>query len=259
MGKIVSIHSFRGGTGKSNTTANLAGLIAMTGKRVGVVDTDIQSPGIHVLFGLNEDNMGRTLNEFLHGQCTIVDVAMNVGENLVEAPGRNKLATKDLWLLPSSINRNDISEILRDGYDANKLNEGLQNAIRDLNLDYLLIDTHPGINEETLLSFTISDILILLMRPDQQDFQGTVVTIDIARMLDVPHLFLAVNKVLSKYNFNQVKEEIEAAFDCPVAGVMPLTEDLVELGSSDLISLRSPDHPWSQAINEVAQAVLNAD
>ena len=50
-GKIVSIHSFRGGTGKSNTTANLASQVALTGKRVGIVDTDIQSPGIHVLFG----------------------------------------------------------------------------------------------------------------------------------------------------------------------------------------------------------------
>ena len=54
MGKIVSIHSFRGGTGKSNSTANLAAQAAMAGKRVGVVDTDIQSPGIHVLFGLDD-------------------------------------------------------------------------------------------------------------------------------------------------------------------------------------------------------------
>ncbi len=51
MRQIVSIHSYRGGTGKSNLTANLATAVALTGKRVGVVDTDIQSPGIHVLFG----------------------------------------------------------------------------------------------------------------------------------------------------------------------------------------------------------------
>ena len=52
MSRIVSIHSFRGGTGKSNTTANLAAILAASGRRVGVIDTDIQSPGIHVLFGL---------------------------------------------------------------------------------------------------------------------------------------------------------------------------------------------------------------
>ncbi|MEM8603501.1 MAG: P-loop NTPase, partial [Cyanobacteria bacterium P01_H01_bin.121] len=49
MSKIVSIHSYRGGTGKSNSAANLATTIARYGHRVCVVDTDIQSPGIHVL------------------------------------------------------------------------------------------------------------------------------------------------------------------------------------------------------------------
>ena len=48
MSKIISIHSFRGGTGKSNTCANVTTLLAAQGMRVGVVDTDIQSPGIHV-------------------------------------------------------------------------------------------------------------------------------------------------------------------------------------------------------------------
>jgi len=53
MARIVAVHSFRGGTGKSNVTANLAALLAAAGHRVGVVDTDIQSPGIHVLFGFD--------------------------------------------------------------------------------------------------------------------------------------------------------------------------------------------------------------
>src|SRR6187401_2839537 len=92
-GKIVSIHSFRGGTGKSNTTANLAAQVAMAGKRVGIVDTDIQSPGIHVLFGLDEQRMGHTLNEFLHGECPIEDVAYSIGDAAANdtAPGRRQL------------------------------------------------------------------------------------------------------------------------------------------------------------------------
>jgi MinD-like ATPase involved in chromosome partitioning or flagellar assembly len=259
MGKIVSIHSFRGGTGKSNTTANLAALTAMAGHRVGIVDTDIQSPGIHVLFGLSDQNMGKTLNEYLRGECSIEDVAFNIGENPGEAAGRQKLVGKDLWLIPSSIKTTEIHRVLRDGYDANKLNEGLQTLIKNMKLDYLFIDTHPGINDETLLSLAISDILILLMRPDQQDFQGTIVTVDVARMLDVPRLLLAVNKVLSKYDFNQVKAEIEGVFNSTVAGIMPLTEDLVELASSDLIALKDPDHPWSKAIKGVSQAVMSAE
>jgi MinD-like ATPase involved in chromosome partitioning or flagellar assembly len=232
----------------------------MAGYRVGIVDTDIQSPGIHVLFGLDESTIKHSLNEFLYQDgVAIKDIAFSVGENVGDAPGRQKLAGKDIWLVPSSISTGDISKVLREGYNANKLNEGLQKFISELELDYLFIDTHPGINEETLLSLSVSDILILILRPDQQDYQGTIVTVDIARMLDVPHLFLAVNKVLSKFDPAQVKEAIEAEFECEVVGVMPLTEDLVELASSDLISLRMPDHDWSVALKGIAKAVMEAD
>ena len=65
MSKIISIHSFRGGTGKSNISANLAVTVARAGNRVGVIDTDIQSPGIHILFGLKEDEVDKALNDYL--------------------------------------------------------------------------------------------------------------------------------------------------------------------------------------------------
>jgi septum site-determining protein MinD len=111
------------------------------------------------------------------------------------------LKGKDLWLFPSSIRGREISQILKEGIDFNRLNEGLQSTIKEFDLDYLFIDTHPGLNEETLLSIATSDILIIILRPDNQDLQGTSVTVDIARSLDVPNLILMVNKALPKYDF----------------------------------------------------------
>jgi septum site-determining protein MinD len=254
--KIVSIHSFRGGTGKSNTTANLASQVALAGKRVGIVDTDIQSPGIHVLFGLDETKMGKTINDFLHGKCTVGEVAFNIGEKAADAEGRMKLVGREFWLFPSSIRGREISQILREGYDVNRLNEGFQTILKELQLDYLFIDTHPGLNEETLLSIAISDILIIVLRPDQQDFQGTAVTVDIARSLDVPNLLLMVNKALPKYDFADIKKQIEDKFHAPVAGVLPLSFDLADNASKDIFSLQYPDHTWSKALREVAEAVL---
>lgn len=256
MSKIVSIHSFRGGTGKSNITANLAAQLAMRDKKVGIVDTDIASPGIHVLFGLDENSMGHTLNEFLHGECQIGDVAYYVGGVDDEAEGRRQLKGMPVWLFPSSIKSSEISRVVRDGYDVNILNRGLQTLRKQLDLDYLLIDTHPGIGDETLLSLAISDLLVLLMRPDNQDFQGTAVTIDVARSLDVPQLRLVVNKALSKYDLNQVKQTVEQTYGAEVAGVLPLTEDMADNASADIFSLRFPKHPWSVALRGVVDNIL---
>lgn len=254
--KIVSIHSFRGGTGKSNVTANLASQAAMAGKRVAIVDTDIQSPGIHVLFGLNETSMKRTLNDYLHGECPITDVAVRVGQEPNALPGIKKLADKFIWLVPSSIKTNEISRVLRDGYDVNILNKGLKTLRKELQLDYLFIDTHPGLNEETLLSVGISDAMVIILRPDQQDFQGTAVTLDVARSLDVPTIRLLVNKALSKYDPAQIYAFTQQTFQAEVAGVLPLSEDMVDMGSADVFSLRYPDHPWSKELIRAANNVL---
>jgi MinD-like ATPase involved in chromosome partitioning or flagellar assembly len=256
MSKIVSIHSFRGGTGKSNVTANLGAQAALVGKRVAIIDTDIQSPGIHVLFGLNEQNVHKTLNDYLHGVCSITEAAVLVGREPSALAGVRQLADKNLWLVPSSIKTGEISRVLRDGYDVNVLNKGLKTLRKELQLDYLLIDTHPGLNEETLLSIGISDEMVIILRPDQQDFQGTAVTLDVARSLDVPSIRLFVNKALSKYDPNQIKAHSEQIFDAPVVGVLPLSEDMVDMGSADLFSLRFPDHPWSKELARAAKTIL---
>jgi MinD-like ATPase involved in chromosome partitioning or flagellar assembly len=256
MGKIVSIHSFRGGTGKSNTTANLAAQAALAGKRVGVVDTDIQSPGIHVLFGLDETRIDKTLNDFLYGRCEIGEVAFSIGDKAADSPGRKQLAGKDLWLFPSSIRGKEIGQVLRQGYDVNRLNEGLQTLMKELNLDYLFIDTHPGLNEETLLSIAISDILVIILRPDNQDFQGTAVTVDIARSLDVPNLLMAVNKALPKHDLADLTKKVEDLYHAPVAGIMPLSFDIAENASKDLYSLCDPAHEWSKGLRQISDAIL---
>ncbi len=251
MSKIVSIHSFRGGTGKSNTTANLAALMATTGLRVGVVDTDIQSPGIHVLFELEEEQMVHSLNDYLWGKCEIKETAHDVTANL----GAN-VAGK-VFLIPSSIKAGEIARVLREGYDVGLLNDGFTELIDTLNLDVLLIDTHPGLNEETLLSIAISDALVIIMRPDQQDFQGTGVTVEIARKLDVPQLLLVMNKVPEVFDFNDVKARAEGTYDCEVAAVLPHSDEMMALASAGVFVMHYPNHALSQRVRTVMEQIIS--
>ena len=251
MPTIISVHSFRGGTGKSNTTANLAALYAEQGYRVGVIDTDIQSPGIHVLFGLDEDHMVRSLNDYLWGNCEIEETAYNVTANLGQA------VNGTVFLIPSSAKAGEIARVLREGYDPGMLNDGLQRLIDELNLDVLLIDTHPGLNEETLLSIAISHALLIILRPDQQDYQGTGVTVEIARKLDVPNLLLLVNKVPVSFDMTEMRTRIEGVYEAPVAAVMPHSDDLMTLASSGIFSMRFPDHPLSSLYRQVAARLLS--
>lgn len=245
MSKTISVHSFRGGTGKSNSAANISYSLAKMGYRVAVVDTDIQSPGIHIILGVEEPK-GLTLNDFLWGKATIDQVALDISATV-------GLPEQQLHLIPCSIKMGEITRILKEGYDVGLLNRGFRELREKLNLDYLVIDTHPGINEETLLSIAISDALILVLRPDKQDFQGTSVTVEVAKRLKAKNVYLLVNKTLPCHDPQQIKEKVQSVYDCPVAAVLPLSEKIVELASSGLFVRERPDEPWSQGIQQVAE------
>jgi MinD-like ATPase involved in chromosome partitioning or flagellar assembly len=258
MSKIISIHSFRGGTGKSNITANVATIVAQQGKRVGVIDTDIQSPGIHVLFGLDEEKMDKCLNDYLWGKCTVEEAAYDVGRILKMAEGEIAVMGGGIYLIPSSLKAGEIARVLREGYDVGLLNDGFRELVSRLSLDCLFIDTHPGLNEETLLSIAISDVLLIILRPDQQDYQGTGVTVDVAHRLDVPKMFLVVNKVLTSFDFAEVEEKVEETYGCEVAAVLPLSEDVVRLASADIFCLRYPAHPFTQGLIAISNRIMEA-
>lgn len=259
MTQIIAIHSFRGGTGKSNILANLAATMARGGKRVGIVDADIQSPGIHILFGLNEEKINYSLNDYLWGRCDIKDTAYDVTHTLMAESGETSTVNGKLYLIPSSIKAGEIARILREGYDVVLLNDGFQELSRCLKLDYLFIDTHPGLNEETLLSIGISNVAIVILRPDSQDFQGTAVTLDVARKLKVPKILLVVNKVLPALDFADLKKQVEATYNAPVAGILPLSVEMVQLASKGIFCLRYSDHPICQTVKGIAQQIFNLE
>jgi MinD-like ATPase involved in chromosome partitioning or flagellar assembly len=250
MYKIISVHSFRGGTGKSNTTANVATVLASRGKRVGVIDTDIQSPGIHVLFGFDEDKMQYSLNDYLWGKCDIGQTAYDLTHSLDAA------LDGQIYLIPSSIKAGEIARVVREGYDVGLLNDGFHDLVEQLDLDVLMIDTHPGLNEETLLSIAVSDALAIVMRPDQQDFQGTGVTVEVARKLDVPRMVLVVNKVPPIFNEKEVKLRVEQTYNVPVAAVFPHSDEMMILASEGIFVLRFPDHIISQRFRQLAAALM---
>lgn len=247
MPQIVSFHSFRGGTGKSNLAANLAALMAIRGQRVAVVDADIVSPGVYVLFGLDPADLakGRSLNDYLWSRCRIEETARDVTVSL----GHD--VKGQVLLIPSNIKASAIARILADGYDVDRLSRGLQELLRVLHLDALLMDTHPGLNQETLLSMAVSDALIIVMRPDQQDYQGTAVTVEVARNLGVPRMMLVVNKVPAAFDREEIRAEVERAYECEVAALLPLSDDIVTLASGGVFVVRYPQHPVTELYKQV--------
>lgn len=243
--QIITVHSFKGGTGKTNIVANIATLLAVAGKRVCIIDTDLASPGTHCLFGVTDGDFRYSLNDYLWGKASIEDTALDVTNKIKEE------AKGKLFLVPSSIKAGEIARVLREGYDVGLLNDGFDKLIRKLKLDVLLIDTHSGLNEETLLSIAISNALVVMMRPDFQDYEGTGVIMDVARKLDVPKMLMVVNNIPPQLNPSDIKQRVESTYNCKVAAVIPHSEELMMLASNEIFSLRYPNNPITAMFREI--------
>jgi MinD-like ATPase involved in chromosome partitioning or flagellar assembly len=138
---IIATHSYRGGTGKSNVTANIASELALTGLRVGVVDTDLPSPGIHILFG--QDEPAVTING-------VIDQSYGIAKAFIDVTPTTPAFLGKIFLLAGSPKPADIAKIVKEGYTMDQMVDIYRGFIKAASLDVLLLDTHPGINETTL-------------------------------------------------------------------------------------------------------------
>jgi PAS domain S-box-containing protein len=247
---IVAFHSYRGGNGKTIIAANVAGLLAASGQRVGVIDSDLQSPGLHVLVGRAGKTIEHTLDDYLLGNCQLEQLAINVTGQLGAA------VSGQVFLVPASINPGTMAQIISQGYEAELLIHALRELSTQLQLDVLIIDTHSGLNEEALLTIQSVDTLAIVLRDSAADLEGTGVAIQIARQLEVPQVLLVVNEVRETANLQSVRERIQKTFNCQVSAMVPQSPDLSVFADGGLFALQHSDHPVTIALQRLAKEVV---
>jgi MinD-like ATPase involved in chromosome partitioning or flagellar assembly len=246
MSQTITLHSFHRGVGKTFAAVNLTVALALKGWRVAIVDTSLQSPGVHYPFGIREDTIEYSLNDFLHGRCDIQQATYNITPQIhAEMKG-------EIFLTPASIDAEDILQIVRTGCNLDVFHKGLDDLIDKLNLDAIVIDTHAGLDEQTLKIIALSNTLIILMRLEQQEYQGTGVTVDVARKLDVSDVQIAASQTPPVYTVPQIEQQVRNAYHCPLLMSLPHSNDVIELGGAELFLLRYPHHSITTQINQAA-------
>ncbi len=259
MAKIISIHSCRAGTGQSNLLANLALSVAQLGYRVGILDPDGQAPGIHAVFGVDNDRIDQDWNNDLQDNGSITADLLETKLFLPYDRGHIALMGGGVRLPNCHVQAKDIARLLHQGYCIDRLNQGFLQLAQRLHLDYLLIDTPPGLGEETLFFLGLSNILLLILRLNQQDFQGLAVTVDIAHKLGIPKILLVANQVQTTLDPATIQQQLEQTYQEAVAGVLPFCEDMLLLASNGLFCLKYPAHPLTLKIQTIAQNLIDLE
>lgn len=211
------------------------------GRSVGLFDINLQSPSLHYFFGLEQPEI--TLNDIFSRQLPIEQAVYPVLEHSNGG---------QLQFVPASTARGDIQQVLRGQFQLEKLAENIEQLAVVYDLDLVLLDTYAGLHEETLQAMALADSIFILLRPDQQDFQGTAVLVDVAQRLSTPNVELIVNQLPGHFDAHDAQRKVEQNYGCPVTAVLPHVPELLALTSSTLFVQQFPNHPYSRALQKLA-------
>jgi septum site-determining protein MinD len=143
QGKAITIASGKGGTGKTVLAANIGTAIAVSGRKVVIVDADLAMADLGLYLGLEKSQI--TLHEVLAGEAT-------VDQALYEGPAGCKI-------MPSGLSLSGFSR-------ANP--QRLRNVVDELKrkFEFVLIDCGPGLSKESTMPLAVADEVIIVVNPD---------------------------------------------------------------------------------------------
>src|SRR3954464_2773713 len=146
MGEAIVITSGKGGVGKTTTSANIGTALALQGKRVCLVDTDIGLRNLDVVMGLE--------NRIIYDLVDVIEVRCKIHQALV----KDKRFDDLLYLLPAA-----------QTSDKNAVNpEQMKELVLELKreYDYVLIDCPAGIEQGYKNAIAGADKAIVVTTPE---------------------------------------------------------------------------------------------
>ena len=245
MTRFVTVHSFRRGAGKTTISVNLAGVLARAGVSVLLVETAHRAEDAgSVLGGTRPDGFAELVAGTADAEAVGYDATETVGSS---AGGRLVVVNGGRAVAPDP---DAIGDATTTAFHA------LLDAFAP---DFVVLDTAAGLTEETLTLLTVTDDLLLLVRPDRRDHQGSAVTADVAVRIGVPRPALVLTQLPGTVLDPADRARIEEAFSIPVAAVLPFSREIAEHQGDHPFAISHRGDPWSTALTELASALVAAD
>jgi septum site-determining protein MinD len=230
MGVSIGIVSLKGGVGKTTAVVSLGSAIASFGKKVLLVDGNISSP-----------NLGLHL-EVVEPEISLQDV-LEKRANPSEAIHR----LDNFDIMPASIFQD---------YKANLFS--MKEKIKSLkrSYDYILIDSSPSLDSETLSAMIASDEILVVTTPDHPTLSTTLKALKLAKQRGTPISGIILNKVHKK-NFEIPIEHVESTLEIPIMAVIPHDINFLKALANfkPLVEFR-PHSEASQEYKKLAAALI---
>jgi len=221
MGKVIVITSGKGGVGKTTTTANIGASLALLGKKVCMVDTDIGLRNLDVVLGL-ENRIVYDIVDAVRGNCRLKQALIKDKrlENMYLLPAaqtKDKTAVSEAQMI-------ELCEKLKEEFD------------------YVIVDSPAGIEHGFKNAIAGADEAVVVTTPEMSAVRDADRIIGLLEAADLRNPRLIVNRI----RINMVK-----------SGDMMSVEDILEILAIDLLGIVPDDDEIVVSTNKGEPTAMN--
>lgn len=240
MGEAIVITSGKGGVGKTTTTANIGTALALQGKKVCLVDTDIGLRNLDVVMGL-ENRIIYDLVDVANGRC-----------RLQQALVKDKRFDEKMYLLPAA-QSSDKSAVTPSQ---------MKKIVDDLkqDFDYIIIDCPAGIEQGFQNAVAGADKAIVVTTPEVsavRDADRIIGLLEKEQSIEPPKL------VINRIRTNMVKrgdmmdvDEVTNILAIELMGIVADDEEVIKASNLGEPIAMNPNTKAGIAYRNIARRIL---
>ncbi|MDR0979171.1 MAG: septum site-determining protein MinD [Lachnospiraceae bacterium] len=238
MGEVIVITSGKGGVGKTTTTANLGSALALEGKKVVLIDTDIGLRNLDVVMGLE--------NRIVYDIVDVVEEKCKLRQALIKDK-----RYEELFLLPAAQTR-DKSAVNEE--QMKKLTASLKEEF-----DYILIDCPAGIEQGFKNAIAGASRAIVVTTAEISAIRDADRIIGLLESSEIKNPELIVNRLrptmVRKGEMMDVDDIIDL-LSIELIGVVPDDENIITQTNKGEPVVQNRRAPSGKAYMEIAKRIL---
>ena len=238
MGEVIVVTSGKGGVGKTTTTANLGSALALAGKKVALVDTDIGLRNLDVVMGLE--------NRIVYDIVDVVEERCKLRQALIKDKRFN-----ELFLLPAAQTR-DKSAINED--QMKELTKKLKKEF-----DYVLIDCPAGIEQGFKNAIAGADRALVVTTAEISAIRDADRIIGLLEASSIKNPELIINRIrpsmIRKGEMMDIEDIVEL-LSIELIGVIPDDEYIITQTNKGEPAVSNKKSPSGRGYLEIAQRIM---
>ena len=210
MSEVIVVTSGKGGVGKTTTSANIGCGLALAGKKVVLVDSDIGLRNLDVVMGL-ENRIVYDLVDVIEGSCRLKQALIKDKRY----PG--------LFLLPAAQTRD------KNAVSPEQMKKLCQN-IRDMGFEYIIIDCPAGIEQGFKNAIAGADRAFVVTTPEVSAIRDADRIIGLLEAEEISKMDLIVNRIrmdMVRRGDMMSMEDVTDILGIPILGAIPDDEEIV--------------------------------